>query len=133
MPPFLALSLGPLERRVLRLVWRLKSATVRDLLDTGELSGAYTTLMTTLDRLHKKGILTREAEGRAFRYFPAQSEADFNGAFIRSAMQQILGSTSALNVSQLVDAISDHDRGLLDELEREIERKRRDLDRNAKG
>src|SRR4051794_2187366 len=130
MPPLLTLGLGPLETQVLQLVWRLKSATVRDLLDTGEVSGAYTTLMTTLDRLHKKGILTREVEGRAFRYFPAQSEADFNGAFIRSAMQQILGSSSALNVSQLVEAISEHDRGLLDELQREIQRKRRELDRN---
>ena len=133
MPPLLAIGLGPLEKQVLQLVWRLQSATVRDLLDTGEVSGAYTTLMTTLDRLHKKGILTREAEGRAFRYFPAQSEADFNGAFIRSAMQQILGSSSSLNVSQLVEAISDHDRGLLDDLQREIERKRRELDRSAKG
>jgi predicted transcriptional regulator len=99
-------------------------------LDTGDVEGAYTTLMTTLDRLHKKGLLTREAEGRAFRYFPAQSEEQFNGEIVRNAIRHMLGASESNRVplSFLVEALTEHDRGLLDQLEREIERKRRELD-----
>ncbi len=45
--------LGPLETQLLRLVWERGHATVRELIDSREVSGAYTTVMTTLDRLYK--------------------------------------------------------------------------------
>src|SRR5271169_2241346 len=61
-------QLGPLEERVLEALWRRGPATVRELMEGGYHDLAYTTVMTTLDRLFKKGVLTREAEGRAFRY-----------------------------------------------------------------
>ncbi|HXH06609.1 MAG TPA: BlaI/MecI/CopY family transcriptional regulator, partial [Vicinamibacterales bacterium] len=59
---------GPLELRVLEAVWRRgREASVRDLLP--DFPGtAYTTLMTTADRLYRKGVLVREKRGRAFVY-----------------------------------------------------------------
>lgn len=124
------MALGPLESRMMALLWQLRSATVRDVLDSGEISGAYTTVMTTLDRLHKKGLLNREPEGRAFRYSPAQSQDEFNGDMVRDAIAHMMSATksSRAPISFLVDAISQHDKGLLDELEREIERKRCELE-----
>lgn len=114
----------------MNILWDLGSATVRDVLDTDEVSGAYTTVMTTLDRLHKKGLLKRVPEGRAFRYSPAQSESEFNGALVRSAIRRMLGTVSPASapISHLVEAISEHDKNLLDELQRAIDRKRRELD-----
>lgn len=130
----LAARLGPLEVRLLRLLWQRGSGTVRELRNAGQFQAAYTTLMTTLDRLHKKGLLNRVAEGRAFRYAPLQTEHEFNGAIVRNAIQQMLGSADPSNApfSFLVEAVSEHDRGLLDELEREIERKRRKLEGEEK-
>ena len=125
-------GLGPLERQLLRLLWRQGNATVRELMDTGEVSGAYTTLMTTLDRLHKKGVLDREPDGRAFRYSPRQSEAEFHASIARNAIEQLLGTENSAPVSFLVDAVSDYDRQLLDELERAIERKREELKTQTK-
>ena len=125
-------GLGPLERRVLHLLWSMGDATVREILETGKVSGAYTTLMTTLDRLHKKGLLNREPEGRAFRYSPAQTRSEFNGNVVRSFVDQIFGSAGTASVSYLVEAISEHDRNLLDELQKAIEQKRRDLDHEGK-
>jgi predicted transcriptional regulator len=89
--------------------------------------------MTTLDRLHKKGLLRRAPEGRAFRYSPAQSENEFNGELVRKAVRHMLGSAQSASapISYLVQAISEHDRNLLDELQREIDRTRRELDGNA--
>jgi predicted transcriptional regulator len=122
-------GLGPLERRLLRLLWQRGSATVRELMEAGEVAGAYTTLMTTLDRLHKKGVLDRAADGRAFRYSPRQTEQEFTASIARKTIRQLLGSVThaATPVSFLVDAVSDYDRELLDEMERAIERKRQEL------
>ena len=122
-------SLGPLEQELLRVLWRRGDATVRELTDDRAVEGAYTTLMTTLDRLYKKGILAREAEGRAFRYRPLYSEEQFKQGAVADGLQQLFGSASlrAAPVSFLVDEITKHDASLLDELERAIEKKRREL------
>ena len=63
-------AFGPLERRVLDALWAHgHPACVRDLQDRFP-GVAYTTLMTTLDRLFRKGVLHRHKEGRAFVYQP---------------------------------------------------------------
>jgi predicted transcriptional regulator len=112
--------LGPLEWRVLEALWvRAAPAAVRDL--TADFPDtAYTTLMTTLDRLHRKGVLTRTKRGRAFYYQPELTRAEFENARAATAFRQALerneGSLTPL-VSFLVDAVGDRDRELLDELE----------------
>lgn len=121
--------LGPLEMRLLRTLWARPSATVRELIETGEIDCAYTTVMTTLDRLHKKGLLEREAEGRAFRYSAALTRAEFEGNTVRNAILNFLGGSNVAPapLSFLVDAVSEHDAKLLDSLEKAIEQKRREL------
>ena len=127
-------SLGPLEQELLRVLWRRGDATVRELADAGAVEGAYTTLMTTLDRIYKKGLLAREAEGRAFRYRPLYSEEQFKQGAVADGLQQLFGTKtlSAAPVSFLVDEITKHDASLLDELERAIERKRRELKQGSR-
>jgi predicted transcriptional regulator len=134
LPLNVSARLGPLEVQLLRWLWQKGNGTVREVLETGDIEGAYTTLMTTMDRLHKKGLLTRKAEGRAFRYYPAQTEEQFNGEIVRNAIHHLLEAAAGSRVplSFLVEAITEHDRGLLDQLEREIERKRRDLNGGVK-
>jgi predicted transcriptional regulator len=81
---FRALSpaqLGPLEQRLLDVLWRRGSATVRDLVEDTCRDLAYTTIMTTLDRLFKKNLLLREAEGRALSLHTA---ADPRGVAARA-------------------------------------------------
>jgi len=127
--PFFRRAFGPLEQELLRILWKRGNATVRELADSGAVEGAYTTLMTTLDRLFKKGILAREAEGRAFRYRPLFSEEDFKRGAVADGLQELFGSAKLREapVSFLVDEITKHDARLLDELERAIEKKRREL------
>ncbi len=62
--------LGPLEQEVMDAVWKLSAANVRDVVGQMERPLAYTTVMTTLDRLYKKGLLSRETTERAFLYSP---------------------------------------------------------------
>ena len=124
-----ATHLGPLERQLLQAVWDRRNTTVRELLEATEITQAYTTVMTTLDRLYKKGLLDRVAEGRAFRYTPRQSPDELRRVVAVEGIRQLLGSTdsSALPLSYLVEAVSEHDAELLDELQSLVERKRREL------
>jgi len=122
-------QLGPLERQLLQALWARGNATVRELIDDGKITQAYTTVMTTLDRLYKKRLLDRVAEGRAFRYTPRQSPDDLRRVAAVEGIRQLLGSaeTSALPLSYLVEAVSEHDIQLLDELQMLVERKRQEL------
>lgn len=121
--------LGPLERQLLSALWKLGSTTVRELLDRGEIKLAYTTVMTTLDRLYKKQLLDRTTEGRAFRYAPRYTQAELEKATVGETVRQLLGSgtAAALPLSYLVEAVSQHDVRLLDDLQRLLDEKRRTL------
>jgi predicted transcriptional regulator len=122
-------QLGPFERQVLQRLWSQGSATVRELLADGKIHQAYTTVMTTMDRLYKKGLLDRVAEGRAFRYTPRHTPEELQRATALESIRQLLGSgdASSLPLSYLVEALSAHDAQLLDELQLMVERKLREL------
>jgi len=122
-------KLGPLERKMLEQVWSRGSVTVRELLADGNVRQAYTTIMTTLDRLFKKGLLHRVPDGKAFRYSPRCSPEELPRLVAVAGMQRwIESSASSLpHLSYFVEAISAHDASLLDELRELIERKRREL------
>ncbi|MFZ3342415.1 MAG: BlaI/MecI/CopY family transcriptional regulator [Terriglobales bacterium] len=122
-------QLGPFEQQLLRELWSRGSATVREMVDDTGIHQAYTTVMTTMDRLFKKGLLDRSAEGRAFRYTPRLSSEELQRGRALDGIRQLLGSddTSSLPLSYLVEALSTHDAQLLDELQLLIERKRREL------
>ena len=121
--------LGPLERRLLEAVWDRGNATVRELVEGGDTNLAYTTLMTTLDRLYKKNLLSRQAEGRAYRYTPKFTREEFRREEAGNAFRQMLNATpaSSLPLSYLVEIVSEHDAELLDDLSRMVESKRRKL------
>lgn len=81
--------LGDLERAVMDVLWsRPSPATVREVaaaLTDREL--AYTTVMTVLDRLSRKGFLDREPDGRAWRYRPVQSREAYVAELMLDALQ----------------------------------------------
>jgi predicted transcriptional regulator len=83
--------LGELEQAVMDVLWsRDEPATVREVLAAlAERGLAYTTVMTVLDRLARKGVVRRELDGRAWRYVPAASRE----AFVAELMLQALDLT----------------------------------------
>jgi len=120
--------LGSLERDVLALVWERGESSVRDICARLESTVAYTTVMTTMDRLFKKGLLSRRKAGRAFVYRATVTRNELDGAVAAELVQSLLqrdGNEPLPILSSLVDAVSDRDRALLDDLERLIREKRR--------
>ena len=125
-------SLGTLEREVMTLVWTHGEISVREACDRLGSGVAYTTVMTTLDRLFKKGLLARRKIGRAFVYQATATRGELEGAVATELVQSLLQrhvSEPLPLLSSLVDAVSDRDRALLDDLERLIREKRRAVER----
>lgn len=125
-------ALGELEREVMEAVWRRGETSVREMHAALGGRDAYTTLMTTLNRLHKKGLLDRRKDGRAFLYSPRVSREDFTRSVARDVIDGLLGRSNGESepvLACIVDAVGERDGELLDELDRLLKEKRRKLQR----
>lgn len=122
--------LGELECAVLEHVWSLGEATVHDVVGRMERPLAYTTIMTTLDRLYRKGLLVRLKKGRAFVYGAACSKQDIQREIARELVNGIsadpMHSKNYL-LSFLIESVDAKDSAVLAKLEAEIREKRRQL------
>jgi predicted transcriptional regulator len=129
--PFKLLLLGSLEREVLTLVSDTGGGTVRDVCNNLSRPLAYTTVMTTLDRLFKKDLLVRQKDGRSFRYALRTAEPVDPGQASSSSDRP--SSTPPIPlVSYLLDAVGTYDEDLLQELEKTIAARRRQFEREGK-
>lgn len=119
-------ELGHLESTIMEILWRKGELSVKELAELIDRPLAYTTVMTTLDRLYKKGLLDRRKRDRAFFYSPKLTFRDWirrrAGDLVRALRA---GASEEVVASSLVDAIGKHDRALLDELERQIRARRK--------
>ena len=81
---------GELEAVIMERLWeRGRPALVREILDDlrGDRDLAYTTVMTVMDNLHRKGWLRRERDGRAWRYEPTGSRSGYTAALMNEALE----------------------------------------------
>ena len=119
--------LGPLESRLLELLWtRRRAATVRELQRACP-TLAYTTIMTTLDRLYRKRLLLRHRSGRAFTYQPRCTRDELLSELVSGHLAELLGASqgSGVILSTLVRTVRDTDAALLDQLEALVQAERR--------
>ena len=127
-------SLGPLEILVMETLWLHGESNVRDVVERLERPLAYTTVMTTLDRLFKKGLLERRKAHRAFLYAPRLSRPQWEQRRAGDLVAGFLASEPSreLLISCLVEAVGRHDEALLDELEKKIRLRRKELSGRGK-
>lgn len=121
-------ALGSLEREVMDIVWGAGEITVRDVQAKLVRAVAYTTVMTTLDRLFKKGFVARTTAGRAFVYRASQSREQTESAVASGILTGLLSTGAAMPIlSNLVDVVGSQDDalGLLNALEEMVRDKRR--------
>lgn len=118
--------LGELEAEIMELVWSRGRASVRDIHDTLVLrrSIAYTTVMTTMSRLHDKGLLARQPEGKHYLYAPALTREEFAQRVAGSVIDGLLEDFSRPALAHLVERLGEADEARLSELEELIRRRR---------
>ena len=110
----------------MNVAWTHAPVTAREVCDrlTGARERAYTTIMTTMDRLHRKGLLVREKDGPAWRYAPALGKAEFEKALADGLAAEILQAHGEVALSAFVDATAEVDEELLDRLAQLVARRR---------
>jgi predicted transcriptional regulator len=122
---------GPLELAVLEALWKQPEplcvrALQKDFPDT-----AYTTLMTTLDRLYKKSALVRSKRGRAFFYKTRLSRDEVRSEWAATVFTALLDGDvgASLVLSSFIGAVGERDELLLDELEDLLRQRRAENER----
>jgi predicted transcriptional regulator len=107
-------QLGELEAVIMDRLWQWgRPAPVRDVLDDlrKDRPLAYTTVMTVMENLHRKGWLRRHRDGRAWRYEPASSRSSYTAALMSDALATSTDRRNAL--AHFVLQMSPHDAALL--------------------
>ncbi len=116
--------LGQLEQMVMDVVWHRGCATVRcvfnEVLEKRGGKIAYTTVMTTMDRLAKKGVLKRKKIGKAYEYSPVNSEDQLKLQTSKSIIEQLIKNYGDLAVAQFVDIVEDIDPSAIDQLKKRL-------------
>ena len=129
-------ALGHLEVSVMEVLWSRGESSVQDVVRQLPRPLAYTTVMTTLDRLYKKDLLDRRKSERAFLYSPRLSGEEWERKRAGDLVAGFLAGprpSRDLLISCLVDAVGQHDEALLDALEKKIRRKRKELFRRGRS
>lgn len=124
-------QLGALETEVMERAWALSEVSVRALHQEMKGRLAYTTLMTTLDRLYKKGLLRRRKEGKAYFYSAVLTERQYQESLTQHFFGMVLHDrrNSSAVLSRFVEAVSQTDREMLERLDEIVKAKRRELRR----
>jgi predicted transcriptional regulator len=118
--PPIAPSLGDLEREVMEAVWDSGESSVRSVLDALNAASsrqrAYTTVMTVLVNLCRKGLLERKRHGRGYLYSPAMSRGEYARARARQEVEALLhdyGDAALVSFAREVDRLDPHRRRAL--------------------
>src|ERR1700761_7612045 len=109
-------QLGDLEAAIMDRLWEWgRPVLVREVVEDlrGDRPLAYTTVMTVMENLHRKGWLRRERDGRAWRYEPAASRSSYTAALMSDALATSPARRTAL--AHFALQMSPHDAALLRE------------------
>jgi len=94
--------LGPLESAVMDRMWSRRTATVRDIVDDigKRRQLAYTTVMTIMTRLHDKGLLARERDGKGYTYRPAFTREEHRARLSRELVRGLVDEFGDVALAQ---------------------------------
>jgi predicted transcriptional regulator len=104
----IANHLGARQAAIMEALWRREAATVQEVVDVLNTSRArrrepdlaYTTIMTLLSRLHARGLVTRERDGRAYRYAPARTRDELLRQLADDVIAELLEEFGEIGVNQ---------------------------------
>lgn len=121
-------ALGELESKVMDCLWEMPGASVREVWERlcRVRTLAYTTIMTTMDRLYQKGLLRRVKSGKAFHYAPLFSRQEFDEVLTEEVLRGLAGVTSESLMSAFLDLLSEKDPSNLRRLEAMIRERRKE-------
>ncbi len=106
-----SLVLGDLEQEILSIIWASKEPmNVRSVLEQLKEKSAYTTVMTVMTRMEKKGILKRIPDGNSFVYTYTECKEEFAGKHLGGIFNSLVDTYGALAISQFIDSVKSDDK-----------------------
>jgi BlaI family transcriptional regulator, penicillinase repressor len=104
------LDLAPLELECMNMLWPLGEATVREIRDrlTPRRARAYTTIMTIMDRLARKGVVERRKAGRAYLYRAKLAVEDARSQALAQILENFFGGSKEALLAQLGTGVRIH-------------------------
>ena len=118
-------TLTPSELAIMKVIWRLEKATVRDVYEALRTKRdiAYTTVMTMMKILEDKGYLKKTRIDRAYQYRPSQPRHKVIGAMVRDFLDRVFdGAATPLLVQLAKDGrLSEDDKETIRRLAKEID------------
>jgi predicted transcriptional regulator len=108
-------GLGELESAIMKHVWSCDApVSVREVLDRlrRDKTLAYTTVMTVMDKLHKKGLLRRSQRGRAYLYEPVLSHEAYSAQLMQEALAR--GGNQAMTLVHFLEQLTPEEHAALD-------------------
>ena len=122
-------TLGALEAQIMDVIWTSRDPMcvdeVRAELAKRGKDSAYTTIMTTLSRLYKKGLLARDMQGKAYYYSSRVTRKELSNTVTKQVVDGLLATFAEPAMAYFVEALSDSDPGKLDALAQMIEEKKK--------
>ena len=98
-------TLTPQELEIMKVVWERKRATVRDVYEAllQDRKIAYTTVLTMMNVLERKGHLRKKAEGRSFVYQPTRSQKQVMRKMVRDFVERVFGGSAEPLLVHLIE------------------------------
>lgn len=102
-------SLSPLEQEVMDIVWKNTKCSVRDSLRylPSNKKYAYTTIATILNRLYKKGLVSKKLEKESYTYSAKISKESYTKTIAQSFLKRFIGSFGDIAVSSFAESIEE--------------------------
>ena len=117
--------LGDLELDVMEVIWKRGQSTVREVLERLRRDVAYSSVITVANRLHRKGLLAREKEGKTYYYASRIDRQELLELATRRILDSVSDIAPPATVVNLMDSVIGDDPEALAELERLIERRKK--------
>lgn len=113
---------GPLEAKILDILWSHQEMSIKEVQQKlgKEKDLNFNTVMTVMNRLLTKGILTKVMENRTSMYRPIQSKEEFLNSQSKEISLKLLEDFGPLVVNHMLDAMEEVDSELLAKLELKI-------------
>lgn len=113
---------GPLEAKIMDVLWSRPGSSIREVQTALEQDRDvnFNTVMTVMNRLVDKGLLSKSQKGRTSLYHPVQSKEQFMNNQSKELSHELVDEFGALAVNHMLDALEDVDASLIERLEQKI-------------
>ncbi|ASR45463.1 BlaI/MecI/CopY family transcriptional regulator [Paenibacillus kribbensis] len=120
---------GPLEAKIMDILWSTSDRSIKEVQTAlkGDRDFNFNTVMTVMNRLVEKGILSKSIHGRTSLYRPVLSREEFMDEQSKELSHELVDEFGPLAVNHMIDALEMADPVLIERLEQKIKQWKKDM------